>query len=167
MPVVVAIDPGIRVCGLSIWDDGQLRLAALVRSPERVSRGPLAWRAMMRAVRDQYPDSFDTLVVELQQQDQRAFYADDMFQVCGVTGALVGAFDRQCKEVYGYYPGEWSKIPKAIRHSRLYKPGILTPFEWTRVEDCVKSLRHNRDDAICLGLFHLRQMRWRRPGSQM
>lgn len=165
MSIILAVDPGIRVAGLSVWDDGQLQLATLIYNPERVQRGPLAWLAMAQALKAQYPNPIDALVVELQQQDSRGFYADDMFQVCGVTGATVGLFG--ARRVVGYYPREWSKVPKAIRHSRLYKPGVLTPFEWTRVEECAKSLKHNRDDAICIGLFHLRQTQQRRAGSQV
>lgn len=154
---MMAVDPGIRYCGVSIWNDGILKMAALVKSPEKVLRGPKAWLEMARAVKALYPLGLDTLVVELQQQDTREFHADDMFQVCGVTGALIGAYDESCRHVVGFYPG-WSKVPKTIRHSRLYKPGILSAEEWTKVEKCVKYLEHNRDDGICLGLYYLRQI---------
>lgn len=161
----LVIDPGIRECGLSIWKDGMLTLAALIRSTERVSRGPEAWLAMARAVVDQYPHQINTLVVELQQHDKRIFNADDMFQVCGVVGAIIGSYDQHCQKVIGYYPRDWSKVPKLVRHRRLREPGVLTDEEWTRVEPCVTRLEHNRDDAICLGLFHLRQVKLRKPGK--
>ncbi len=156
--IVMAVDPGLRHSGVSIWDGGQLVLAALVSNPVDTSvRGPKAWLEMARAVEAQYPLGLDTLVVELQQMDSRASNVDDLFQCCGVVGALVGCYDTAAKNFVGYYPRQWSLVPKLIRHARLYEPGVLSAEEWLTAEPCSDKLLHNRDDAICLGLYHLRK----------
>lgn len=163
MGTVLACDPGLRNCAISVWADGVLTLACLVSNPLDVERGPKAWLEMARSVQAQYPLGLDTLVVELQQKDRRAFNADDMFEVCGVAGAIVGCYDGRSKEVVGYKPGTWSKIPKDIRHARLKAPGVLSNEEWKTVAECPPGLLHNVLDAICLGLYHLKETRQRLP----
>ena len=154
---VLVADPGVRACGVSIWVDGTLTLACLVSNPVTKGGGPEAWIAMARAVQSIYPLGLDTLVVELQQKDHRAFFADDLFDVAGVTGALVGAYDTGAKRFVGYKPRTWSRVPKALRHTRLQEPGVLSKEEWSQVE----TKNHNVLDAICLGLYHLKETRQR------
>lgn len=148
--VALVVDPGLRGCGVSIWVDGMLVWAGYVLSPCKPPvRGPAAWRAMARAVRDTYPLAADWLVVELQQDDSRVAVADDLRQLSGVVGALTGLYDEA--DVVGYLPGEWSLVPKEIRHARL--PKQLTAEELAALEDD----NHNTLDAVALGLFEMKQ----------
>lgn len=163
--ILAAVDPGLRHTGVSFWADGVLTGAMLVKNTEAKLRGPPAWLAMAREVQAQYPLGLDTLVVELQQRDRRNFNPDDLYQVAGVTGALVGMYDGRCTDVVGYYPREWSRVEKGIRHTRLKQPGVLTNAEWTTVEKCAKNLEHNLLDAVCLGLFHLKRVGYERRAA--
>lgn len=154
--ILGALDPGLRTCGYSIWDEGQLQWAGLVVSPERQERGPKAWLAMARAVLDTYPLGLDHLVVELQQIYPGGYGPppDDLMQLTGVVGCVVGLYEGRCGLVEGYYPRQWSGgTPKDIRQARLLEPGVLSAEEWERVEPCAKSLYHNVLDSIDLGLW--------------
>ncbi len=159
--VVISIDPGLRECGVSIWDDGVLMLACLVSSGLDTERGPKAWIAMARAVQAIYPLGVNHFVVEEQQKDLRAFNAEAMFEVAGVAGALAGVYENKAKKHFGYKPRKWSRIPKHIRHARLLEKDVLSKEEWSKVEPCAKHLVHNVYDAICLGLYHLKETRQR------
>lgn len=152
MSLVAACDPGIRASGLSIWDDGVLQWAGLVVSPETTARGPLAWAAMARAITEAYPLALDVLVVELQQVYPGGLGPppDDLMQLTGMVGCLVGLYEGRCGRVEGYYPRQWSQVKKEVRHERLYLPGVLSLEEWTR---CEGGPQKDRDDAICLGLW--------------
>jgi hypothetical protein len=116
---------------------------------------------MARAVQAIYPLGLDHFVVELQQKDHRAFFAEDMFEIAGVAGALTGIYDGRAKKFFGYKPRTWSRVKKEIRHARLLEPGVLSEEEWRKVEPCAKHLIHNVWDAICLGLYHLKETRQR------
>lgn len=161
MSTILAADPGLRACGVSIWVDGILTLAVLVSNPLDTGSGPKVWLEMARAVQAIYPLGLDTLVVELQQKDNRAFNPESMFELAGVTGALVGAYDGRAKQFVGYKPRTWSRLPKDIRHARLKEQNVLSKEEWERVEQCPKTLEHNLLDSICLGLYHLKETRQR------
>ena len=161
MGSTLVVDPGLRCCGVSIWDGGVLKLACLVSNPLDKERGPKAWIEMARAVQAIYPLGLDSLVVEQQQKDHRAFFADDMFEIAGVAGALVGVYDGAAKKFFGYKPRTWSRVPAEIRYARLHAPNVLSIEEWARVEACPKGLEHNVYDAIALGLYHLKETRQR------
>jgi hypothetical protein len=159
--VVIAIDPGLRCSGVSIWDDGVLMLACLVSSGLDTERGPKAWVAMARAVQAIYPLGVNHLVIETQQRDSRAFNPEAMLELAGAAGAIVGAYENRAKKHFGYKPRKWSRVPAEIRYARLREPNVLSKDEWTKVEPCSKHLEHNVLDALCLGLYHLKETRQR------
>lgn len=147
--ILGACDPGLRRCGLSIWDSGELIWAGPVVSPEATLRGPEAWLAMAEAVRNSCPLDFDYLVLELQQVYPRGLGPppDDLLQLTGVVGCLTGLYANS--KIEGFYPRQWSQVKKEIRHARLQEPGVLKPEEWAYVESYDKETL----DAISLGLW--------------
>lgn len=150
MSLVAAIDPGLRACALSVYDDGLLSAAMLIENPERVIRGPRAWRAMTQAVLDAYPLLADWVVVEVPQYDGRTGggAAPDVFEVVGVASNLLAAFAGLVGAARAVTPGEWSTVPKDVRHARLAE--ALTPEELALLDGA----DHNTWDAAALGFWH-------------
>jgi len=48
--ITIAVDPGLRACGVAVFSGGQLAWAGYVRSSEAKARGGSAWIAMALAV---------------------------------------------------------------------------------------------------------------------
>lgn len=156
---VLSCDPGLRGSGVGVFEDGKLVRAAYVKSPERIERGPPAWRAMAHAVSGWVgTDSIDTLVLEVPQvyrAGQQKGDPDDILQLAGVDGAVVGMI--WSSSVKWYLPREWKgQVEKSIMVRRIEK--LLTPEEVSVIEACPASLRHNIIDGIGLGLFYLKRM---------
>jgi hypothetical protein len=155
----VSIDPGLRACGVAVFENSVLVRAALVKSPERGVRGPVAWRAMADAVAAYIGrGALDVLVIEVPQvYQQRAWKGDpgDLIELAGVDGALVGAL--QPFESIGYFPKEWKgQVPKEIHCARtILKLQTRGLDEEGKIEPVAQSLRHNVVDAVGLGLFQL------------
>jgi hypothetical protein len=144
--IIAGIDPGLRHCGLAVYDLGQIVLARLVKNPAK-GRGPMAWIAMAQEVAKQYPTAYDILVVENMQKDGRPFAADDVFEVQGVAGATAALV--LATKTVGAKPREWTNgVPKRIRHRRLLKKPIpaLEP---------AGLLTHNILDAIGLAQWYI------------
>jgi hypothetical protein len=103
---------------------------------------------MGRALLEACPLALDVLVVELQQDDSRNADPDDLRQLSGVVGCTVALLPAD--EVAGYRPGEWSCIPKDVRHRRL--AADMSPESWGAV---ATPDNHDTLDAVCLGRFEL------------
>lgn len=154
--IVMAADPGLRGCGVAVFDDARLIWAGYARSAERTVRGPAAWQAAALAVVECYPLGLDVLVVEYP-QIYRGMYAADLVEITGVVGAVVGQYEGRCQEVVGYLPRDWTMgVPKEVRHARLEKD--LSEEEWAAIEDA-GALTHNVLDAVGIGLFYLKGKR--------
>lgn len=161
MSLLVSCDPGLRACGVAVFQDGVLVHAALVKNPVKKARGPEAWWGMADAVRTHIweSDSFRlvprTYVLEVPQVyrfGKSRTDPDDLIQLAGVGGA-VGAVLRP-KEAYGYYPRQWKgQVPKEVMVARI--EGRLTPEEVKAIQPVAASLRHNVLDGVGLGLHHL------------
>lgn len=163
--MIVAVDPGLRACGVSVWDPwGVLYGAAYVKGPKE-GRGPSAWASMAAEVRE-YIDCtpITHLVVEIPQVYQRAHSKgdpNDLIQLAGVAGAIVGRLSG-APNMLGPLPAEWKgQVPKEIHHARVR--AALTADELTRVAlPSAKSLAHNVWDAVALGLWYVRAKKIRR-----
>lgn len=125
----MAVDPGLRACGVAIFDDGFLTEAYLVRSEEKTHRGPVAWQAMVRAmplavrpVRVEFPKAY----YGAKQQADHA----DLLELAAVVGALAARYEPQgC--------------------------GIIAPAEWKgqlSKEECRRRIRERLDDRELLVL---------------
>lgn len=159
--MILAVDPGLRACGVSLWDydyrNGGLVRASLVRSPEKVLRGPGAWEAMARAVREEYPFDLDALVVEVPQYDARTVgngATADVFEIFGVAINLVGIF--RSVSVLPTVRQWKSNLPKEVTQARLFS--VLSDDECANIE----TDDHNCLDGAALGLWHVTGGTWRR-----
>lgn len=159
--MIVAVDPGLRGCGVAIFERTELAAAAYVRNPVEGS-GPAAWLGVAVAVREwlsgRTPLSA-ALVLEKPQvyrAGQSKGDPGDLIELAGVDGAIAGI--RSWSSATAYLPRVWKgQVPKEIHHARIN--GLLVPDERARIEPCPKSLMHNVFDAIGIGMFHLKGTR--------
>lgn len=169
---LLAVDPGIRGCGVAAFDGGRLLHAAYVKS--RYATGNRAEEAadMARAVARWCSDlalSPRELVVEWPR-----VYADmirrgskhvagkdpnDLLPLAGVDGALAALFVG-CRAT-SYAPSEWKgQMPKEVCHARTRLR--LDSAEVVIYVGLTKVLDHNARDAVGLGLHHLGRLAPRR-----
>lgn len=158
---VVSIDPGLRYCGVAVFQEKVLVQAGLVKNPEEVKRGPVAWRAMAAEVQGFIAGGgIRTLATEFpkiyplrQQKGDQA----DLIEVAGVAGAVVGALFERAGSVVGYEPYQWKgTVPKDIHNKRVLTR--LSEAEHALLDDIPAGLVHNTIDAIGIGLVFLK--RW-------
>lgn len=156
----LAVDPGLRGCGVAYFADDKLRLAAYVVGKYQHGRGPEVWRGMASAVRKWWGETaaLDGLVLEVPEIYPGMPKTDpnDLIDLAGVDGALAAAF--AVPAVY-YLPRQWKgQVPKEV--------GVLRALAHLSDEErkCVrpapmKSLDHNVADAVGLGLYHVGRFR--------
>lgn len=172
---VVTLDPGVRGCGLAVWDSGALVTAVYLPSPERVKvRGACAI-AMAQALALWLMDhTWCEAVVEWPvQRNTAALRArrSDVSDLLGVASACALVLSLS-GPVHTPTPEEWKGgVPKHIHTARViggalaadrlprvkgYRssaPGQLSALdldriEWTKRRD----LNHNIVDAIGIGV---------------
>ena len=155
--IILSIDPGLRHSGMAVHDDGTLTFAALIKSPCKTERGPVAWVAMAKAIADAFPLIPDVLVVETMKiyrhgpQDP-----DDMLELQGVTGATCGLIP--AGRYVNYLAKTWTDgVPKDVRTRRIQ--ATWAPEDEEAVEWPAESLKHNVYDAIGLGRYAVRQIK--------
>lgn len=148
---VVAVDPGLRLCGVAVLCEGRLLSCAVVRSDERTARGGFAWAAMSRAVADYVNDVVGGFVWQsstsltpgaqfklalaaermVVRKTRRDVDADDLLELAGVAGAIGG---RLGLPPLMFAPEEWKgQLEKRIHHQRLLRD--LDNVERTNVVD--------------------------------
>lgn len=164
-----SIDPGKHACGVAVWktDTGQLIWAGWVKNPfknepgkERAER----WGDMGRMVAaslgrfTQYAASNVRLSLVLEIPQVYDGYGDedknDLIDLAGVQGAIVGSLGAKAEVEWSPVPREWKgQLPKEISEARV--EAKLSEEEKSRIEWPAKSYRHNVYDALHLGLVHL------------
>lgn len=147
---VIAIDPGLRQCGVATFADGELSWAGLIKSGVKTARGPEAWVKMYHAIRvvtDGYRLS-KRVVVEFPKAyaggKQQADPAD-LLELAAITGVIAAYFE-PCG-VTRVFPWEWKgQMDKTLCKTRVVER--LSPAELLRVtkDD------HNVWDAVGIGL---------------
>lgn len=151
--LLASIDPGLRKCGVAVWEDGKLVRAELVRGIKNVE-GPWTWRSMAEAVR-KYAGHVDSVAIELPQVYRpQKIPSADLIQLTAVVGAI-------CQELYAgfcvaYLPREWKgSVPKEI--TELRAKSRLSATELASIRLPCASDANNVWDAIGIGLFHLKR----------
>lgn len=149
----IAIDPGLRNCGVAIGENGQLIACALVSNPDKKSRNAAAWSAMALAVKA-WADNHGPFAVAVSETPMQYLPGhlkgkrvdpDDLLQLQGVVGALSMAFPG-LKTIQPY---QWKRqLPKDVCFTRI--KSRLSPEESAHLSDCkcAPSLLHNVGDAI-------------------
>lgn len=155
--MLLAVDPGVRGCGASIWwPDKGLHVACYVANLPPTSSTNAYWSMADAALERLGHHKFSEVAIEFPQTYRgRAAKGDanDLLQVAAVVGALCARFGRQSK-ITLYRPAEWKgQTPKSISASRTLSK--LSEEEKARIRMPAKSLQHNVLDAIGIGLKHL------------
>ena len=150
---LIALDPGLRGCGLAYFDArGRLVHADYVRNPYKTETGPRAWKGFdLAPVFDDTCWNFISEVPQVYRAGASKGDPDDLIQLAGVVGVWTA---RIAAEAYfGVKPREWKgQVPKDVHHARLVK--TLTPEEMAMVERAAPpSLRHNVLDAVGIGRY--------------
>lgn len=154
----LVVDPGSQACGCSIFRDGTLERAALVRAIFKLKNNPAGWRAMAQDVWSWAGEGVEALIVER----MPSYFGDApsktaaLHGLTGVTAAICGA-DIPFLSVLGYFPEEWEG---RLSRKGEFDPVVeriqsrLSPEELARVELPAASLAHNVWDSIGIGLHH-------------
>lgn len=162
--ITLAVDPGIRGCGVALFRFSQsanatlLERAAYVRNPLKEGNGPAESAAMAQAVVDwfdtqprerPFPDVLALEYPRVYQGNKQKGDPNDLLPLAGVVCAVSGLLLRS--EVRRYFPHEWKGTVDAdVMLARIV--GRLRPDEVGKIEPCPASLRHNVVDAIGIGL---------------
>lgn len=143
--MIVAIDAGVRKCGVAFFNaDGVLKGALTVHNPDQVTRGVSAWRCMVDAVFSVIVAP-DVLVIETMQNDGRII--TDALDVQIICGWIIG---RASCEVITYTPRVWKgQAPKAATIARIKRD--LSPAELDSIDP---KATHDAFDAIGIGRFY-------------
>jgi hypothetical protein len=177
--VLVSVDPGLRHCGVAVFEDGILVNAGLVKNPEKTGRGVNVWRSMSGAVASFVNRQGDVESVALEVMQvyggPRGEDPNDLLELNAIQGAVLGVL-----EPWGpcgsYLPRQWKgQIDKTIMCRRIVKPGRLSDQELTNAgltrcpivkktdlgvthREVSDSLLHNVIDGIGIGLYHLKRL---------
>jgi hypothetical protein len=162
---IIAFDPGLRCCGMALFNDGKLIEATAPRSDIKSPvRDVPAWVGMAAACREVAADwpAADLVVYEMPEVYLTGGKGDpnDLMQLTGVLGAVSGVFSCRWE---GYLPVQWKgQLDKDVHHARI-REFFLTAAELRRMEgqldSIISSLQHNALDAVGLGLFYLKRDR--------
>jgi hypothetical protein len=156
--MLVAVDPGLHHCGVSVWDGtGRLIDALLVKNTVDMP-GPLNAQPMARAVAAEVALCDCDLVIEIPQVysfGHSKGNPNDLIDLTAVAGACMGLAGGA---VSYYLPRQWKgQVPKEISHARAM--ALLTDVEKTAIRLCRPAgLFHNVLDAVALGLFHVKKI---------
>lgn len=158
MGLLLAVDPGLRGCGIALFRDRILEQAVYVEGEAKAQRAA-GWTAMVNAVSEFVgARTVEELVVELPQvyvAVRSKGDPNDLIQLAAVVGGLCAEFRWAHQKIY--LPAEWKgQVPKEIIHERAEKR--LTTEEMAAISCRRKSLLHNVKDAVAIGLVFLGRM---------
>jgi hypothetical protein len=166
---LLAVDPGIRGCGVAFFVDGRLHSAAYVKNPLRSGNRAREAAAMAEAAH-RWVALLDVeeLAVEWMQVywgDEKDKDPNDLLALCGIGAALAAVTGA---ETTSYLVTEWKRtLKKEPCHARIRLR--LDPREKEVAAAAVRaagSLGHNVLDAVGIGLHHLRRLGIVGPGRR-
>lgn len=165
----IAVDPGVRGCGVAIFKNQHLHHASYVRNPASATERclPILWNEMawrMKMFREEWLQTDDfALIVELPQVYRKSKGdPNDLLSLAAIVGALTVSMSPSFAEAYR--PARWKgQVPKDImirRIKELIKPEeweVIRLPEWTHKlkQDKEHRLAHNVYDAIGIGMYHV------------
>ena len=157
-PEFLAIDPGLRKCGVARFDYlHRLIDARTVRIPSsaRDLRGSKAWLEMGAKVFG-YRNNAETLIIETMQVDARTNNkVGDLLEVQGVAGVLIGIASSLNMKVEAFTPRQWKgSVPKAVTKRRVLEDLLLEERNAIHPR-----ATHDAFDAIGIGLYYLNDRR--------
>jgi len=177
--ILLSIDPGIRGCGVAIFEDKTLIFACYTVNPLTSGNGPRECTAMAQAVKSEvcsflcahilgdnskaafkFIDNYalpkitiDAIAVEWPQVYTKSKGDNnDLLPLAGVDTALYALL--QPDELHTFLPNEWKgQLPKSVCHERIKTR--LSADELNTIQKTRKSLLHNVLDAAGIGLYAL------------
>lgn len=167
----ISIDPGLNWVSFAIWEleTGLLMRAGLVKCEYEVgTERAEKWRLMALAVDEELGLSNGLaeetrLILEIPQvydqtknKDKKGHARDpnDLIDLAGVLGAIVGRCDENTTVEWSPVPRDWKgQIPKHVTQQRV--DGRLQEGETETIEWPIASLKHNVYDALHLGIVYL------------
>jgi hypothetical protein len=169
MSRLLAVDPGIRGCGVAFFENMTLRIAKYVKNPALHGDGLEAQLAMARAVFEVAYDVY-LLVVEWPQVYQGSKQKGDprdLLTLAGVDASICTLV--RASQCVRYLPAEWKgQVPGDLMCCRVVGceamackkhapvlPGKLSSVELLCCQHQPQGKFHNVADAIGLGLKHL------------
>lgn len=149
---LVAIDPGIRGCGIAKFVHGSLQRAGYIPNPSKKGNGPAEVRSMVYALFGAV--AIDEIAIEWPQvySTQRGSDPNDLLPLVGIGCGF--AVQHPTAEVFRYLPREWkASMPKGT----AFEERILKILDETERDTITgpPSLLHNVYDAVGIGLYHL------------
>ncbi len=164
---LLALDPGIRGCGLACFSDDRLVWCAYIKNSMKKGTGVVACVSMVEALVNSIADAaIDKLVVEWPRIYQRGGGKskgdpNDLRDLCGVSAGLASHYSDI--EIAHVEPSEWKgQLPHEAVEMRVLQrlsPQELGPIEMEAYQKGVKSggktFGHNVTDAVGIGLFAL------------
>ena len=167
---ILAVDPGVRGCGVAFAVDSKIQAAAYVLGASNTKiRRAEAWMTMANAVFKWWRDwcvvpladaGKYELIIELPQVYAKSHQVgvkskadpNDLIELAATVGAITQTIDAP---VVVYLPAEWKgQVPKAIMHDRAR--ARLTADELETIQRSLPraALAHNVWDAAAMLLKH-------------
>lgn len=162
---LLTCDPGLRAVGVALWKDGVLLHAGAVRGPPPPARGPAVWGLLAA---DVYADIEVPiaglagpchLVTETMQYQHgtKKGSAEDLLEVQGVAGAIVGVFSRTAV-LFDEAPAHaWKgQVPRDVMAGRV-EGWLRAQGWWDRVVPSSRATENNDAmHAVGIGKWWLR-----------
>jgi len=158
---IVAVDPGLRGCGVAEFVGGELQRAAYVKNPVESGRGYEAHRRMGDAVREwAWERGCALLLIEHPRvypgSAQQKGDLNDLLDLTGVGGAIAARMGVSGSNpaIETVFPSDWKgQVPKDMMTERIRR--CMTEEERVRIAKCPASLMHNVLDGCGIGLYKL------------
>lgn len=163
---MLCVDPGLRGCGVAIFDGARLTTAGYVKNPS-AGRGYSAASALARAIQHRVVTyHYDIALVEY----PRAYGSvhakgdpNDLLDVAAVGSAVAMLFEPE--KIESVFPSDWKgNVKKSIMLVRIAEK--LTDEERAVVQKTNKSDTEDILDAIGIGLWKLRRLNARRFANE-
>ncbi|QDE69473.1 hypothetical protein BHS09_22205 [Myxococcus xanthus] len=166
--LLVALDPGLRECGVALFDldSGELLAAAMPTNPERKARGLAAWSHMAGAVAAFVSSLLEPLraagvavSVTVASECPQVYTAgkskgdpNDLIELAGVVGRVAGGLG--AANEHSFLPREWKgTLDGDVMVERIKARLGERPHEHLRVQlPRAQDKHHNVWDAIGIGL---------------
>nr|BDT33744.1 hypothetical protein MFMH1_34130 [Myxococcus sp. MH1] len=166
--LLVALDPGLRECGVALFDmdSGELLAAGMPTNAERKARGLPAWARMADGVSafvssflEPYRAAGEVISITLASECPQVYTAgkskgdpNDLIELAGVVGRVAGSLKATSER--SYLPREWKGTLDAdVMIERIKARLAERPHEYLRVQlPRAQDKHHNVWDAIGIGL---------------
>jgi hypothetical protein len=167
-PLLIAVDPGLRACGVAVFRNGELSWAGAVRGPKE-GRGPWLWRSLGAEVAAQLDREcavglsaiamWHVVIETMKVYTEGKGDPDDLLELSGIGGAVAASLPAWWS-VEGVLAREWNgQVPSAIRRERTR--AWVEANDWLDRVDLDTTARFQQDVWSAIGIG-----RWKLTGSR-